>query len=96
MSESFADYYDDMNGKVFEDWFENVLLPKLTKERKYSHYNGQCQISQEAEKTPSMNMKKYNLINPLTTNVPHQVETSQLIYNANQLTGFYMMMNIGC
>ena len=33
MSESFADYYDDMNEKVFEDWFENVLLPKLTKER---------------------------------------------------------------
>ena len=29
-------------------------------------------------------------INPLTTNVPHHIETSQLICIANQLTGFYM------
>ena len=34
-------------------------------------------------------------INPLTTNVPHHRETSQLIYIANHLTGFYMMGNIG-
>ena len=34
-------------------------------------------------------------VNPLTTNVPHHIETSQLISNANQLTGFYMMGNIG-
>ena len=33
---------------------------------------------------------------PLTTNVPHHIETSQLISNANLLTGFYMMGNIGC
>ena len=36
------------------------------------------------------------LINPLTTNVPHHIETSQLICIENQLTGFYMMGNIGC
>ena len=34
-------------------------------------------------------------LNPLMTNVPHHIETSQLICNANQLTGFYMMGNIG-
>ena len=34
-------------------------------------------------------------INPLTTSVPHHIETSQLIYDANQLTGFHMMWNIG-
>ena len=33
----------------------------------------------------------YESINPLTTNVPHHTETSQLIFSANQLTGFYMM-----
>ena len=32
--------------------------------------------------------------NPLTTNVLHQIETSQLICITNQLTGFYMMGNI--
>ena len=32
--------------------------------------------------------------NLLTTTVPHHRETSQLICNANQLTGFYMMQNI--
>ena len=26
---------------------------------------------------------------------PHHIETSQLICNANQLAGFYMMENIG-
>ena len=35
------------------------------------------------------------VFNPLTTNVPHHVETSQLICNINQLTGFYIMGNIG-
>ena len=29
----------------------------------------------------------------LTTSVPHIIETSQLICNTNQLTGFYMMGN---
>ena len=33
--------------------------------------------------------------NPLMTNVPHYIETSQLIRIANHLTGFYMMGNIG-
>ena len=28
-------------------------------------------------------------------NVPHQIETSQLIWSANQLIGFYMMRNTG-
>ena len=32
--------------------------------------------------------------NPLMTNVPHHIETSQLTCIANQLTGFYMIENI--
>ena len=34
------------------------------------------------------------IINPLTTNVQHHIENSQLICNANKLFGFYMMGNI--
>ena len=34
-------------------------------------------------------------INVLTSNVPHHTETSQLILIANELTGLYMMGNIG-
>ena len=34
-------------------------------------------------------------INPLTTIVPHHIETSQLICAVNQLPGFYTMGNIG-
>ena len=37
-----------------------------------------------------------NKLNQLTTNISHHIETSQLIWNANQLTGFYMMVNICC
>ena len=33
------------------------------------------------------------IFNPLTTNVPHHIETSQLICIANQLNGFYMKGN---
>ena len=34
------------------------------------------------------------IVNPLTTSVPHHIATSQLICNADQSTGFYMMGNI--
>ena len=34
-------------------------------------------------------------LNPLTANVPHHVETSQVICNASQLTGFHVMGNSG-
>ena len=33
------------------------------------------------------------IFNPLITNVPQHIETSQLICTANQLTGFYMKGN---
>ena len=36
-----------------------------------------------------------HLLNLLTTNVPQHIKTTQLIRNANQLTGFYMMGDIG-
>ena len=36
------------------------------------------------------------IVNPLTTNAPHYINTSQLICIADQLTGFYMMGNTGC
>ena len=38
---------------------------------------------------------KHHYFNPLTTSVSHHIETSQLIWRANQLFGFYMMGNIG-
>ena len=34
-------------------------------------------------------------VSPLTANVPHHIETSQMICNGNELTGVYMMGNIG-
>ena len=33
-SESYADYHDNTNGDVFEDWFENTLLKNLRQARK--------------------------------------------------------------
>ena len=43
-------------------------------------------FSIQSSKTPS--------INPLSTNVPNHIETSQLIWNKNQLIGFYMIGNV--
>ena len=33
--------------------------------------------------------------NPLTSNVPYHIETSQLTWKENQLTSFYMIGNTG-
>ena len=41
------------------------------------------------------NAFKRTFITPLTTNVPHHIGISQLTCNANQLSGFYMMVKIG-
>ena len=49
----------------------------------------------EVHSISNLDMPKPN-INPLTTNVPYHIETSPLICIANQLTGFYMVGNIGC
>ena len=38
---------------------------------------------------------KWVKVNPLTTNIPHHIETSQLICIANQMTGLYVMVSIG-
>ena len=42
-----------------------------------------------------MSHETVNPIYSLTTNVPHHTESNQLICNANQLTGFYIMGYIG-
>ena len=42
-----------------------------------------------------LNIYVLRFFNPLMTIVPHPIETSQLTCNADQLTGFYMMENIG-
>ena len=42
---------------------------------------------------PEMHLRQPGF-SPLMINVPHCIETSQLICNANQLTGFYMMGSI--
>ena len=49
------------------------------------------------KKDETMDLFTYTkeIFNPLTTNVPHHIETSQFICNANQLTGFYVMENNG-
>ena len=41
-----------------------------------------------------MKMCEY-VFNPLTTNVLHHIETSQVTCSASQLTGFYMMGKTG-
>ena len=62
-SESYADCYDNMNGRVFEDWFESTLFPNLYKERKAvimtdrGKYQNRFNI-----KAPTVNMKKDGVI----------------------------------
>ena len=63
LSESSVDYHNDMNGKVFEDWFDNLLLPKLPKEKNaVIVMNNPKYQSRLVEKAPSINVKKYDMI----------------------------------
>ena len=43
-----------------------------------------------------MNIIPIFILHPLTTSGFHHIYTSQSIFIANQLNGFYMMENIGC
>ena len=63
LSDSYADYHQNMNGKVFENWFQSNLLPNVPKEKKVvivldnSKYHNRY-----VEKTPTMNMEKNDTI----------------------------------
>ena len=59
LSESYADYHDNMNEDVFEDWFENTLLKKLPQDRKVLIVMVKAKYhSRLSEKTPKMNINK--------------------------------------
>ena len=88
--------------KVFLDFFKistafspsNRGVSRTSAETRY----GELCNSSERLKALNRSCKALHLrrfVNSLTTNVPYHIETSQLICNANQLTGFYMMGNIG-
>ena len=63
ISEPQANYYDDMNGSVFEDWFENTLIPNLLKKRNAVIVTDNAKYhSRIFKETPTMNMKKDEMI----------------------------------
>ena len=51
-------------------------------------------LQNEKEIAVSFLFKLFYHFNQLVTNASHHTETSQLICDANELTGFYMMGNI--
>ena len=59
LSESNVDSNDDINGHVFEDWFENTLLKNLPQDRKVLIVMDNAKYhSRLSEKTPTLNMNK--------------------------------------
>ena len=59
------------------------------------HGKGNIYSQQTTQRFWYIKTKLHLRVNPLTTNALHHIETSQLICIANQLTGFYIMTNIG-
>ena len=63
IAKSYVDYHQNMNGEVFESWFRDKLLPNLPKDRKVcivlDNAKYHCRL---IEKTPSMNMRKNDMI----------------------------------
>ena len=72
-----------MNGKVFENWFETVLLPKLPKERNVIAVMGNGKYhSRLFETTLSMNMAKVDLIKFLVNrdiNIPSPIPAKPVL-----------------
>ena len=80
-----------MNGEVFESWFQEKLLPNLPKDEKVcivlDNAKYHCRLS---EKTPSMSMRKNEMINFMNKHcirIPEPVPTKpvllKLIKDAN-------------
>ena len=65
------------------------------KKQQVCYHEVSIQLFSFCERLGFCNRYRQILTHPLTTNVPHHIETSQLICSANQLTDFYMMGNTG-
>ena len=83
---------------------ESEYLFSSSKERRnycyYYHYSYSQFISARLKKLRKIkntmtNYHSQGKVNPLTTNVSHHIDPSQIICFANQLTGFYMMRSTG-
>ena len=67
-----------------------AILPKLFPHKSTPFGKPRKQVRDFQISFPILR-KLSELINSLTTTVPHHIETTQLICRANQLTGFYMV-----
>ena len=81
------------NNKSFYLYLKLSRLKKLQKKTQLVQ-NLQPILQNEKEIAVSFLFKLFYHINQLVTNASHHTETSQLICDANELTGFYMMGNI--
>ena len=78
LSESYADYHDDMNGEIFEKWFRSSLMPNLPKDRNVVIVMDNAKYHNRlVARNPSMGMKKAEIIAfmekngiPIPTHVP--------------------------
>ena len=81
------------NNKSFYLYLKLSRLKKLQKKTQLVQ-NLQPILQNEKEIAVSFLFKLFYHVNQLVTNASHHTETSQLICDANELTGFYMMGNI--
>ena len=81
------------NNKSFYLYLKLSRLKKLQKKPQLVQ-NLQPILQNEKEIAVSFLFKLFYHVNQLVTNASHHTETSQLICDANELTGFYMMGNI--
>ena len=71
-------------------WFSDIFRRFRKKSVAWNGLRNR-QRSKIAEKECLVFLSKH--INALTTNVPHHIEISQVIFSANQFSGFYIMGN---
>ena len=81
MSDAFADYHQDMNANVFENWFLEKLIPNLPEKSVVILDNASYHCHQ-VDKIPNMNTRKAEMLDFMKRNsitVPEPLPTKPVL-----------------
>ena len=81
LSDAFANYHQDMNANVFENWFLEKLIPNLPEKSVVILDNASYQCRQ-VDKIPNMNTKKAEMLDFMKRNsitVPEPLPTKPVL-----------------
>ena len=88
LSDAFADYHQDMNANVFENWFLEKLIPNLP-EKSVVILDNASYHCRQVDKTPNMNTRKAEMLDFMKRNsitVPEPLPTKPVLLERIKMT----------